>query len=146
MIRQVKDSVGIPLIGNGDVHTARDAVRMMEETGCDGVMIGRAIQGYPWIFREAKQYLETGIVPPPPTIEERRAVMLRHLDDMVQLVGVNIGVREMRKHLCWYTKGLHNGAEFRTRINHLSNIDEVKRAVQESFTDMLSGVPSSQQA
>jgi tRNA-dihydrouridine synthase B len=146
MIRQVKDSIGIPLIGNGDVHTARDAVRMMEETGCDGVMIGRAIQGYPWIFREAKQYLETGIVPPPPTIEERRAVMLRHLDDMVQLVGVNIGVREMRKHLCWYTKGLHNGAEFRTRINHLSNIDEVKRAVQESFTDMLSGVPSSQQA
>jgi tRNA-dihydrouridine synthase B len=146
MIRQVKDSVGIPLIGNGDVHTARDAVRMMEETGCDGVMIGRAIQGYPWIFREAKQYLETGIVPPPPTIEERKAVMVRHLDDMVKLVGVNIGVREMRKHLCWYTKGLHNGAEFRTRINHLSNIDEVKRAVQESFTDMLSGVPASQQA
>ena len=146
MIKDVKDSVGIPVIGNGDVHVARDAKRMMEETGCDGVMIGRAIQGYPWIFREAKQYLETGIVPPPPTIEERKTVMVRHLEDMVKLVGENVGVREMRKHLCWYTKGLHNGADFRTRINHLSNVYALKREIQEYFAGVQDIVPASQQA
>jgi tRNA-dihydrouridine synthase B len=96
-------------------------------------MIGRAIQGYPWIFREAKQYLETGLAPAPPTPEERLAVMLRHLDDMVGLVGEDVGVREMRKHLCWYTKGLHDGAEFRTRINHLVRADDTKRAIEEFF-------------
>jgi tRNA-dihydrouridine synthase B len=143
MIKHVKDSVGIPVIGNGDVHVAYDAKRMMEETGCDGIMIGRAIQGYPWIFREVKTYFKTGIVSPPPTIEERKAVMVRHLNDMVSLVGENVGVREMRKHLCWYTKGLHNGAEFRTRINHLSHVGEIKRAIRELFEDVHSGVPAS---
>jgi tRNA-dihydrouridine synthase B len=146
MIKQVKDAVGIPVIGNGDVHRAYDAKRMMEETGCDGIMIGRAIQGYPWIFREVREYFETGLVPRPPTIEERKAVMMRHLEDMVNLVGENVGVREMRKHLCWYAKGLPHGAEFRTRINHLSHVNEVKRAIQESFADMQIGVPASHQA
>ncbi len=136
MIKEVKDSVGIPVIGNGDVRSGQDAKRMIEETGCDGVMIGRAIQGYPWIFREAKQYLETGIVPPLPTIEERKAVMIRHLDDMVGILGRNIGVREMRKHLCWYTKGLHDGAEFRTRINHLDRVEEVKQEIADYFESL----------
>jgi len=146
MIKHVKDSVGIPVIGNGDVLMAHDAKRMMAETGCDGIMIGRAIQGYPWIFREARTYFETGIVPPPPTIEERKSVMVRHLDEMVNLVGENIGVREMRKHLCWYTKGLPNGAEFRTKINHLSHAYEIKRAIQEFFADVQGGVQASHQA
>jgi tRNA-dihydrouridine synthase len=140
MIKAVKDSVGIPVIGNGDVRVAEDAKRMMEETGCDGVMIGRAIQGNPWIFREAKAYLETGVVPPPPTCEERQAVMLRHLKDMIKLSGEYIGVREMRKHLCWYTKGLPGGAEFRERINHLSRVDEVKREIGEYFESVTSEV------
>jgi tRNA-dihydrouridine synthase B len=128
-IKQVKDSVRIPVIGNGDVRVARDVKRMMEETGCDGVMIGRAIQGYPWIFREARGYLETGAVPPPPSYEERQAIMLRHLQDMIKLFGENIGLREMRKHLCWYTKGLYGGAEFRERINHLENAVDVKKEI-----------------
>ena len=140
MIKAVKDSVGIPVIGNGDVRAAEDAKRMMEETGCDGVMIGRAIQGNPWIFREAKAYLETGVVPPPPTCEERQAVMLRHLKDMIKLSGEYIGVREMRKHLCWYTKGLPGGAEFRERINHLSGKDEVKQEIGEYFESVTSSV------
>ena len=106
---------------------------MRDETGCDGVMIGRAIQGNPWIFREAKQYLETGTVPPHPTLDERRAMMLRHLNDMVGLVGEDIGVREMRKHLCWYTKGLHGGAEFRTRINHEPRVDGVQQEIEKYF-------------
>ncbi len=133
MIRTVKQAVTIPVIGNGDVKTAQDAKRIMEETGCDGVMIGRAIQGYPWIFREAKHFLETGLVPAPPTLEERQSIMLRHLRDMAGLVGENIGVREMRKHLCWYTKGLHDGAEFRTRINHLERVCDTKRAIEDFF-------------
>lgn len=144
MIGTVKRSVAIPVIGNGDVRTAQDAKRIMDETGCDGVMIGRAIQGYPWIFREAKHYLETGIVPAPPTPEEREAVMLRHLHDMVGLVGEDVGVREMRKHLCWYTKGLHDGAEFRTRINHLVRIDDTKRAIEDFFAALSSGALETQ--
>lgn len=134
MIKQVKESVSIPVIGNGDVHSGQDVKRMMDETGCDGVMIGRAIQGYPWIFREARQHLETGLVPAPPTLEERQAIMLRHLNDMIQMLGENIGVREMRKHLCWYTKGLHGGAEFRERVNHLTSAAEVEREIERFFS------------
>jgi tRNA-dihydrouridine synthase B len=137
MIRVVKDSVGIPVIGNGDVRTAADAKRMIEETGCDGVMIGRAIQGYPWIFRESKQLLETGILPAPPSLDERRLTMLRHLDDMVELAGENIGVREMRKHLCWYTKGLPAGAEFRTEINKLDSAADVRQQVLSYFESLI---------
>jgi len=133
MIKVVKKSVALPIIGNGDVRSGQDAKRMMDETGCDGVMIGRAIQGYPWIFREAKQYLETGAAASPPSPEERRTVMLRHLNDMIKQLGEDAGVREMRKHLCWYTKGLHNGAEFRTRINHLATLKEVTREIEEFF-------------
>jgi tRNA-dihydrouridine synthase B len=144
MIRTVKRSVTIPVIGNGDVRTAQDAKRIMDETGCDGVMIGRAIQGYPWIFREAKHYLETGMVPPPPTREERQAVMLRHLHDMACLAGEDAGVREMRKHLCWYTKGLHDGAEFRTRINHLVRVADTKRAIEAFFATLSTGAMASQ--
>jgi tRNA-dihydrouridine synthase B len=133
MIKVVKDSVSIPVIGNGDVRLPQDAKRMMDVTGCDGVMIGRAIQGNPWIFREAKQYLETGIVPLHPDLDERKTVMLRHLNDMVKLLGENLGVREMRKHLCWYTKGLPEGAEFREKINHLSREKDVKQAIDDYF-------------
>ena len=136
MIKAVKDAVRIPVIGNGDVHSARDAKRMIDETGCDGVMIGRAIQGNPWIFREARQYLETGLLPPHPSLEEREVVMLRHLKDMVRLIGENIGVREMRKHLCWYTKGLPGGAEFRERTNRLDCVDEVKREIGAFFESL----------
>ncbi len=141
MIRTVKDSVGIPVIGNGDVRCAEDAKRMRDETGCDGIMIGRAIQGYPWIFREAKLFLETGILPPPPTLEEREAVMMRHLRDVVTLLGENTGVREMRKHLCWYTKGQRSGAEFRTRINHLLTEEKVRQEIHDFFGNILTTTP-----
>ncbi len=137
MIKLVKNSVGIPVIGNGDVRSAQDVKRMMDDTGCDGVMIGRAIQGNPWIFREAKQCLETRDVPPGPSHEERKTIMLRHLNDMVTLLGENIGVREMRKHLCWYTKGLPGGAEFRTKVNRLFRVAEVVTAIEKYFTSFM---------
>jgi tRNA-dihydrouridine synthase B len=132
-IKQVKDSVRIPVIGNGDIRAARDVKKMMDETGCDGVMIGRAIQGNPWIFREAKQYLETGILPAPSSCEERQAIMVRHLTDMIRMLGENLGVREMRKHLCWYTKGMHGGAEFREKVNHLDCAVDVTREIETFF-------------
>lgn len=133
MLRIVKESVSIPVIGNGDVCSGADAKRMMDETGCDGVMIGRACQGNPWIFREAKGLLETGIMPNPPTLEERQSLMLRHLREMVKLLGETMGVREMRKHLSWYTKGLRDGAEFRTSVNYLSRVTEVKEEIKRFF-------------
>ncbi len=146
MIKVVKGSVGIPVIGNGDVRSAQDAKRMLDETGCDGIMIGRAIEGNPWIFREAKQYLETGVVPPLPTLEERRSIMMRHLNDMVRIAGEYIGVREMRKHLCWYTKGLPDGADFRERVNHLWSVGEVKREIGAYFEALRTGSTASQKA
>jgi tRNA-dihydrouridine synthase B len=143
MIRQVKNAVGIPVIGNGDVRTGRDAGRMLDETGCDGVMIGRAVQGNPWIFREARQFLAMGLAPASPTIEEREAVMLSHLNGMIALLGEQFGVREMRKHLCWYTKGLHGGAEFRERANYLDSAVGVRKAVREYFTGLSCGSTAS---
>jgi len=137
-IKQVKDAVGIPVIGNGDVIVARDVKKMLEETGCDGIMIGRAIQGYPWIFREAKQYLETGVVPLPPSYQERQVVMIRHLCDMITLLGENVGLREMRKHLCWYTKGLYGGAEFREKIYNIDTVTGVKKEIVDFFKRLTS--------
>ncbi len=136
MIKAVKDAVSIPVIGNGDVHAAHDAKRMIEETGCEGVMIGRAIQGNPWIFREARSYLQTGVMPPPPSLEERKALMLRHLKDTVSLLGETSGVREMRKHLCWYTKGLRDGAGFRERVNQLSGLEAVHQEIGNYFNGL----------
>jgi tRNA-dihydrouridine synthase B len=146
MIKAVKDSVAVPVIGNGDVRSALDAKRMLVETGCDGVMIGRAIQGNPWIFREAACFLRTGAVPHSPSLEERQAIMLRHLRDMVRHVGEDVGVREMRKHLCWYTKGLHGGAEFRMRINRLSAKGEVEQEIADFFSTVQNSAPVVQQA
>lgn len=135
MIKAVKDAVGIPVIGNGDVRSGPDAGKMRDETGCDGIMIGRACQGNPWIFREAKQYLETGTPPAPPTPQEKEKTIHRHLQEIVALRGEHVGVREMRKHLCWYSKGLPGGAEFRTRVNQLTKVDEVKEEVTAFFAD-----------
>jgi tRNA-dihydrouridine synthase B len=134
MIRKIKETARIPVIGNGDVRSATDAKRMLHETGCDGVMIGRACQGNPWIFREAGQYLKTGTHLSPPSPEERKGLILRHLSAMVAMRGENTGVREMRKHLCWYTRGLRGGAEFRTAANALLTADEVVRLLDRYFS------------
>jgi len=117
IIRQVKDSVGIPVIGNGDIRTPYDAQKMLIETGCDGLMIGRGAQGNPWIFRQVAHYLATGEILPLPTEHERLSVMLRHLDMLVEYKGEYLGIREMRRHGAWYTKGMHHSSELRLRFN-----------------------------
>ena len=120
VIREVKQSVQIPVIGNGDVRCGRDAARMLEETGCDSVMIARAAQGNPWIFREVKAFLRDGTVLPPATPEERRDFLKRQSLRMLEEKGEYIGIREMRKHVAWYTQGLPGSAALRREVNQVT--------------------------
>ncbi|GMA51965.1 tRNA-dihydrouridine synthase [Alicyclobacillus contaminans] len=117
IIRKVKEAVDIPVIGNGDVVEPEDAKRLFEETGCDGVMVGRAALGNPWIFREITHYLRTGEKLPRPSFEERIDVAILHLNLLVEDKGEMIGVREMRKHAAWYIKGMPGAAQLREEIN-----------------------------
>jgi nifR3 family TIM-barrel protein len=136
IIAQVKDAVKIPVIGNGDVTDWESAEDMLKKTGCDAVMIGRAAQGNPWIFREISQYLETGAVPQKPTAKEKKELILRHAALQLETKGEYTGVREMRKHLSWYTVGMPNSAHFRQVINSMEHMDELIRGVEQIFTDV----------
>lgn len=126
IIRQVKEAVSIPVIGNGDITDALSAKRMLETTGCDGLMVGRAAQGNPWIFREILHYLTSGKLLPPPTLKERVTVALSHLDLLVTLKGEHRGIQEGRKHMSWYFRGLKGGARLRDRINKISSYSEMR--------------------
>ncbi len=130
MIAAVKRAVKIPVIANGDIRTTSDLARVFRETGCDGVMIGRAAQGNPWIFRAFRSFLETGVEPPPPTIAERGALILRHLDMLIQYKGDYIGAREMRKHATWYTKGMVGGGNLRDAFNHAETREDFQAIVK----------------
>lgn len=133
IIKRVKDAVKIPVIGNGDVTDCFSAKRMLDETGCDGIMIGRACRGNPWIFREAAHYLKTGEIPARPTMDEVRDTILRHAKLQLECKGEYIAVREMRKHISWYTAGLPHSARLRGRINGIENMDELEACVRECF-------------
>lgn len=131
MIAAVKRAVKVPVIANGDIRTTADLARVYRETGCDGVMIGRAAQGNPWIFRAFRSFLETGVEIPPPTIAERGALILRHLDMLIQYKGDYIGAREMRKHATWYTKGMVGGGNLRDAFNHAETREDFQRIVEQ---------------
>lgn len=126
IIRQVKESVSIPVIGNGDVMSGEDALRMQETTGCDGVMIGRGAQGNPWIFSELLEYDRTGVMPPRPDASVIRDTMLRHARLQIEYKGDYIGIREMRKHVAWYTKGMRGAARLRDEINRVESYEELE--------------------
>jgi nifR3 family TIM-barrel protein len=125
IIREVKQNLNIPLIGNGDVQTPQDAKRMLEETGVDGVMIGRAALGDPWMIYRTVQYLESGILMPQPTVREKIEVCILHLDRLIALKNENIAVREMRKHAAWYLKGVRGNAKVRNAINECETRDHL---------------------
>ena len=131
IIKQVKNAVGIPVIGNGDITKPEDARRMLEETGCDAIMIGRGAQGNPWIFRRTLEYLRTGALLPEPDYSQRVEAIITHMDMVTTLKGEGIGVKEMRKHAAWYLKGIPGSARIKSEIFKMSTCAEVKALLYE---------------
>lgn len=133
IIAAVKAAVKIPVIGNGDVTSPQAAEAMIRHTGCDGVMIGRAAQGNPWIFREVARYLETGTAVPRPSAQEMKETVRRHAALQLEYKGEYTAVREMRKHLAWYTAGYPHSAHFRQMINTMETMEELLAGIEEIF-------------
>jgi tRNA-dihydrouridine synthase B len=135
-IAEVKSIVRIPLIANGDITDPHKALIVLQQTNADAVMIGRAAQGRPWIFREIEHYLKTGTQLPPPEVKEIHRVLLQHLEDLYEFYGEGTGVRIARKHIGWYTKGLAGSASFRYRMNQLQTSQEQVAAINEFFNEL----------
>ena len=129
-IARVKDAVSIPVIGNGDVYSPESARALEEHTGCDGIMIGRAARGNPWIFREILEYRKTGQVPQGPSLQERKEMMLRHAKLQLEYKGEYTGIREMRKHMAWYTSGLRHSASLRRQMNEVENYEQLEQLLE----------------
>lgn len=125
IIRQVKEAVSIPVIGNGDVDSPQKAKQLLEETGCDGIMVGRAAEGNPWIFREISHYLDTGELLPHPSLEEVKEMILRHARLQLEYKGEYTGMREMRKHVAWYTAGFPHSARLRGAVNEIESMEQL---------------------
>ena len=129
VIKDVKKAVKIPVIGNGDIFSAEDAKAMKEYTGCDGLMVARGARGNPWIFREIKEYLENGNVIDKPTINDIREMIISHAKMLVDYKGEYTGIREMRKHIAWYTAGLPHSAELRRMCNQIETMENLVETV-----------------
>ena len=137
IIRQVKEAVSIPVIGNGDLLTAEDVIAMEAQTGCDGFMIARGAQGNPWIFRQILHYFETGEHLAKPTLEEVTQMILRHARMMLEFKGEYIGIREIRKHAAWYTAGYPNSARLRVAINNVESFEALEELLMNNLEERL---------
>ena len=131
IIKRVKDAVSVPVIGNGDIKDGKSAENMLKTTGCDGIMIGRASQGNPWIFREIREYLENGTIIPKPDILERCEMMKKHIELICEFKGERIGIPEARKHMAWYVKGIRGGARLREEIFKAGTKEDMMRIINE---------------
>lgn len=131
IIRQVKERVSIPVIGNGDLLTAEDVIAMEKQTGCDGFMIARGAEGNPWIFRQILHYFETGEQLPKPDFSEMTEMLLRHAKMQLEFKGEYTGIREIRKHAAWYTAGYKNSSRLRGRINEVENYGQLEALFRE---------------
>jgi len=141
-IREVKRTTRLPVVANGDITTAEEAKRVLDYTGADGLMIGRAAQGAPWLFREIEHYLATGRKPAPPTAAEIREVLVAHLEELYQFYGRETGVKVARKHIGWYAKGLARSAELRERVNRLESCEEQLAEVERFLAGLEEPKPS----
>jgi len=140
-IAAVKSMTTLPVIANGDIGSPEKARQVLDITNADGIMIGRAAQGYPWIFREISHFLETGEKLAPPSIEEISETLTGHLENLYQFYGEYTGVRMARKHISWYSKGLRNGGQFRARVNRVETMKEQLSVTQEFFQQHFDGQP-----
>ena len=135
IIKAVKQAVKIPVIGNGDVTDGYSAAKMLEQTGCDAVMIGRGALGRPWVFAQVNAYLEHEALLPEPPVTQRMLVMLTHAQKLCEYKGEHIGILETRKHAAWYTKGLPGAAKYRSALTQLTNLDELKEVAAQIIND-----------
>lgn len=136
-IKKVKDVLSIPLIANGDIQTFADVDQIFNQSGADGIMIGRGAYGRPWFLRQVMDYIESGTTPAEPSLEDQRALVLRHYDMILDHYGIHTGVRHARKHLSWYCKGLRDATHFRTQIMQLSDPDAVKSAIHDFYAQAI---------
>ena len=127
IIRQVKEAVSVPVIGNGDIVDIYSAAKMYEDTNCDLIMIGRGALGCPWLFQQVSAYIKTGNIIPDPPVSQRMIIMLTHIENLCKDRGDRVGMREARKHALWYTKGLRGSAEYRRQLSTIETFDDVKR-------------------
>lgn len=131
IIRRVKETVSIPVIGNGDINSGEDAIKMFEQTGCDAVMIGRGARGNPWIFNQINEYLKNGTSITPPSTDEVCDMILRHAKMLIEAKGEYTGIREMRKHFAWYTAGMKHAAGLRNEVNHVEQYEKLEELVEQ---------------
>ena len=122
--------MSIPVIGNGDVTSPESAARLVQETGCDGIMVGRAAQGNPWIFNQITHYLDTGEILPKPTLEDVKTMIVRHAQLQIRYKGEITAMREMRKHVAWYTAGYPHSARLRAAVNEIETLDELLKMIE----------------